>query len=209
MQISFQQTNMPGVYETHTGLDAVNLKQSLDREPGWRDQGGYGRWQVYSLYEHEASDQHLQTTMAWFRTKQAKKQLIDLAVNDPVFCDQWSNPDADSLDRLTESYGYCVRTPAHFEDHPWHVDARNLMLQGMIYLVDHEYADQGTWFCRDYRALNDSDGCDILKLEAKPAQGWILVNSDRSFHRGLNYTGSDRFCIKFGLQLLINSRNAN
>lgn len=206
MQISFQPSELPGVYHTRLSQDISHFVTKLDHETNWQGQGGYGRWQIHSLYEHHTVDFELRTVLAWLRSDPIKQRLIDLAVKDAVFCDQWSCPDVESLDRLSESYSYFVRTPARFEDHPWHVDARNLMIQGMIYIVNDINREQGTWFCRDYRVLNDADGCDILKVPAEPAQGWALINSDRSFHRGLNYTEQDRYCIKFGLHLIMQSQ---
>lgn len=207
MQILYQLTDLPGVYQASLQLDTQGFVTKLHAESKWLGQGAYGAWQVDSLYEHDTEDQDLRAVLSWFRGSEVKMQLINLAVTDPVFCDQWSYPVPESLDQLVHAYSYFVRTPAHFIDHPWHVDARNLLLQGMIYIVDQSHSQQGTWFCRDYRVLNDADSCEILKLPAEPAQGWIMVNSDRSFHRGLNYASDDRFCIKFGLQFNLDSRN--
>lgn len=208
MRLIFDPTDCQGVYSVSL-LDAAvpvnDVLQRLTSDPGWARQppgsDDTARWAISSLYDCQTSDSVLQNFCRSFNTVAIKQQLLELAIRDQVFQDYWSRPDLGCFSAISSSYAYYVETPACFEDHPWHTDSKNLAVQGMLYIVTDESEQRGTWFTRDPEVLRNETWATVTKISARPYQGWLLINSDRSYHRGLNYSDVPRYCIKFGIQL--------
>ena len=208
MRLTFTTTNCNGLYTVCVQdpvLPMAELHQRLSQDPGWDRQppgsADTARWAVSSLYDWQTTDTDLQQFCRSFNDPDIKRQLLELAAQDPIFQDHWSRPDIDCFSEISSSYAYYVETPARYEDHPWHTDSKNLVIQGMLYIVLDESASQGTWFTRDSAVLQNENWVDLTKVSARPWQGWLLINSDRSYHRGLNYSDVPRYCLKFGIQL--------
>jgi hypothetical protein len=208
MRLTFEPTACEGVYAVSL-LDSLapveHIHELLTQEPGWDQQlpgsTDTARWAVSSLYNYQASQVMLQKFCMWFNQPAVKRQLLELAMQDPIFQDFWSRPDLECFDAISSSYAFYVETPAEFEDHPWHTDSKNLVVQGMLYIINEESEKQGTWFTRDSEVLRNESWAELTKISARPFGGWLLINSDRSYHRGLNYSSEPRYCIKFGIQL--------
>jgi hypothetical protein len=185
-------------------MSVSEIVAHLAADPDWEQPVTHpdtAHWAVKSLTDWQTHDSVLQDICWQLDSACVKQQILDLASRDQIFQEFWSFPNRSCLDSITNTYAYFIQTPAHYENHPWHVDCKNLLLQGMIYLVEQPSNDQGTWFCRDTSVLyNRHDPETELRLPAAPWQGWLLINSDLSYHRALNLTEQPRFSIKFGLQ---------
>lgn len=208
MRLHLQNTDCQGVYRISLENSAVSvdiLLEKLRKHAAWDRQppgsSDIERWSISSLYDWQTADTDLQNFCRWFKTDSIKRQLLELASADPVYQDHWSKPDIDCMSRIASTYGFYVETPAHFEDHPWHTDSKNLVIQCMLYIVSDTADNRGTWFSRDSAVLQNEQWAEITKVDAAPYQGWLLINSDRSYHRGLNYSDHARYCLKFGIQL--------
>lgn len=208
MKLTIDPTDCAGVYSVAVldpPLAVTQLTELLESDPNWEQPPTVpetAQWAVHSLTWWQTHNAVLQDVCWKFDNAEVKRQILHSAQHDKVFQEFWSFPEMSCMDAITGTYAHFIKTPARYRDHPWHVDCKNLVLQGMIYLVDQTDESQGTWFSTDRAVLGNNGYHDrsILKIPATPWRGWLLVNSDHSYHRALNLTEQPRFSLKFGLQ---------
>jgi len=164
---------------------------------GWRSEptiGDQDQFAVMCLATYCAPyDTQLSVFQKHF-TADFKQRLLSLLFDNEEFCMAWGNPQREYFDSLTELQCNWVATPARYCKHPWHIDSRNQVAFGMIYFTHEDNALHSTWF-------DTGQHGHLLRAPSAPGQGWMIINTDRARHCGMNDTDQVRYSFKFSLDL--------
>jgi hypothetical protein len=173
----------------------AEIVQELKQETWDPDQAGYAqnsfptRFRIRNVQQPKLKDIEQYVEHGGF-----KQQIIDTlwATNFPSI---WG-VDADRMDRMTFIYamftkdcpGYSIRI---------HTDDRMHVVQGMIYFIDGDDADQSTW------SYTTKNGDDPYRVPTGHGAGYFAANTNDSWHTGQNASTQDRYSLVFGIRLNI------
>lgn len=155
----------------------------------------------------------------WFLTTEFKTQLVDLLFTNHVFTNKFpalgQSWDPSLYAHLTEMYPKLVRqrtviashwimTPPNFVTHKLHLDAHTPYAFGMIYIIPDDDPKQSTYFTYSDHEINS---LNVLKVKNEQlrriptgfGRGWLVLNNDQAYHKALNNTDLNRYCLKISL----------
>lgn len=213
MTIKIQEEICHGVYKIECSNFVsyrTNLMRELVYQARWIRECGTDSMKQWQVEVPDRDPESLGSAMNDFNgimtSIQFKQQLTEFAVSTPSWHRYWGSATASQLLHRVDIKSDFVKVPAQYRDHPWHCDPKNLVVHGILYVDDHESThDRGTWFDPDHGVWVDPSDPDfgkgVCRVPCVSGTGWVMINTDRSWHRAVNHSDHPRYCVKFGLLL--------
>lgn len=155
----------------------------------------------------------------WFLTSEVKNQLVDLLFTNQMFIKKFpalgQSWDPSLYEHLTDMYpklirqrtmiaSNWIRTPPDYVNHKLHIDVHTPYAFGMIYIIPEDDPKQSTYFTYSDHAINPTN---IFKVKTEQlrriptgyGRGWLVLNNEQAYHKALNDTDLDRYCLKITL----------
>lgn len=169
--------------------------------------------------KQSVESQRVKKFREWFLTTPVKEQLIDVLFTNQYFTNKFpalgQSWDPSLYEHLTELYpklvrqrtvlaSYWIMTPPNFVNHKLHTDVHTPYAFGMIYIIPDDDPKQSTYFSYSDHVINSSDipsikTAQLRRIPTGFGRGWLVLNSDQSYHKALNNTDFNRYCLKISL----------
>jgi len=171
--------------------EMVNL---LKAETWPHDEIGYGQSDLAARYRlNNPVNPVLSQILDTISRGEFKQYIIDKLYSEAHFPGMWG-VSPEKMSAITFMYaGYVKDQPGHLIR--IHTDDRMHVVQGMIYFIDGDDADQATTFytARDHQ--------NPIRITTGHGLGFIAANTNDGYHAGHNVSKQDRYSVIFGLRL--------
>jgi hypothetical protein len=136
----------------------------------------------------------ISSNMLKYMVSDFKSALFDVLFADSNFHILWSNPDRTKFDDVTFVWARFVKDhPGYYTD--VHIESRQQVAFGQIFLVAGDDPDQSTYFYTDNSRSNP------VRAGTGMGTGWCCVNHHESWHQGGNRSNQDRYFLQFSVNL--------
>ena len=196
MQYSFTQVDKH-LYRIQVDTDYTNFIPMLESAKWDKETSFIGDYlAVSNLRKHNTPKPLLEYKNFFANQTQFKDDLISTMFENEIF-QQKNTEDRQTIMSKTEIISSWIKTPGQYTQGFVHTDRHTPYVHGLIYMIQGNDPNQSTWFAKydDPQDVPDN----LYPFETGIGIGWIVVATNRSWHRALNATDHARYCLKISL----------
>ena len=196
MQVQFnKQRNFLYTLQLNLAYPNQEIVSDLEQETWYPDEAGYGQNSFPTRYRvKQVTQPRLLDLEKFVEHGDFKQQILKILWNDPEnFSSQWGVSE-DRMDAMTFIYGIFTKDCPGYFIRP-HTDDRMHVVQGMIYFIDGDDAQQSTQF------YTTKEGDNPFRVPTGSGKGYFAANVNDGWHTGQNSSAKDRYSLIFGIRL--------